>query len=87
MIFFLKGNWLNVLLISIPYYLVYLPIILNEGPKFFLTYTDPNDFGVGIMGLVIIACVCISVIIASAIGTYLNKRRDRILNISLSLIL
>lgn len=80
--FFVKGNWLNVLLISIPYYLVYSPIILNEAPKLFPTYTDPNDFGVGIIGLVIFVCEFISVIIASVIGTYLNKRRDKIINIS-----
>ena len=79
--FFVKGNWLNVLLISVPY-VVYWSLILYKGSKLFPTHTDPNDFGVGIMGIVIGICVWISIIIGCVIGTYLNKRRYRIKNIS-----
>ncbi|MCY6369475.1 hypothetical protein [Clostridium ganghwense] len=76
---FLEGSWLNVLFISVPY-VIYWFIILFEGAKFFPTHTDPNDYGVGIIGIFISMYQWISVIMASAIGTYLNKRRYKINN-------
>ncbi|MBU3091762.1 hypothetical protein KPL35_06690 [Clostridium sp. CF011] len=45
MTFFIKANWINILLVSVPYYLVYSPIITFEVPNFFNTQSDPNDFG------------------------------------------
>ncbi|WP_198023196.1 hypothetical protein [Clostridium algidicarnis] len=40
--------------------------------------TDPDDYGVGILGLFVIFCQCMSVLISSIVGTYLNKERCNI---------
>lgn len=53
-------------------------IILIEGTKLFSTHTDSNDYGVGIIGIFISLCQWISVIIASVIGTCLNKTNHKI---------
>lgn len=82
MAFFIKANWLNILLVSASYYLVYAPIITFKLPNFFNTHSDPNDFGAGLLGLVMMVCVYISVVIASIIGTVLRVAYDvRIKNI------
>jgi hypothetical protein len=73
---FLEGHWLNVLLISFSY-VVYWFIILIVGSKVFSTHTDPNDYVVGIIGIVTSFYQWISVIIASIIGTDLNRRSVR----------
>ena len=76
MAFFIKANWLNILLVSVPYYLVYFPKITFKVPNFFKTHFDPNDFGAGLLGLGMIACVYISVVMASIIGTVLRVAYD-----------
>ena len=76
MTFFLKANWINILLVSVLYYLVYSPIIIFLIPFYFNTHSDPNDFGAGLLGLVMMVCVCISVVVASIIGTVLRVAYD-----------
>ena len=76
MAFFIKANWLNILLVSVPYYLVYSPISIFVIPFYLSSHSDPNDFGAGILGLVMMVCVYISVVIASIIGTVLRVAYD-----------
>ncbi len=77
--FSLKGSWKNVLLISIPY-VVYWLLALAYGSKLFPINTDPNDYGVGLIGVLVSMYQWISVIIASLIGTYINKIRYNLKN-------
>ncbi|WP_461204916.1 hypothetical protein [Clostridium sp. DL1XJH146] len=72
--FSLKGSWKNVLLISIPY-VVYGFVVLWYGSEIFPVETDSNDYGVGIMGILVSMYQWISVIVASVIGTCLSKIR------------
>ncbi len=75
--FFLEGKWINIALIFIPY-IIYFFIVSIKSTHFFPMHTDPNDYGVGILGLFIMFCQCMSVLISSIVGTHLNKERCKL---------
>lgn len=75
--YFLEGKWMNIPLIFIPY-IIYFLIVSIKSTHLFPMHTDPNDYGVGILGLFIMFCQCISVLMSSIVGTYLNKERWKI---------
>ncbi|MBC2398524.1 hypothetical protein BD780_000366 [Clostridium tetanomorphum] len=55
--------------------MMYSVIVLTKGSEIFHTYTESNDYGVGIIGLVIGFCQFISIFMASILGIYLKRRR------------
>ena len=69
----LDGKWINVVLISIPY-VTYWLITLLVTSIMYPTHTDPDDYGVGLLGVFASICQWISVVIASIIGTYMKRR-------------
>lgn len=73
----LEGKWVNVILIFIPY-IIYYFFIFIKGSEIFPMHTDPNNYGIGIMGLFISICQWISVLIASILGTYLKIKRCKL---------
>ncbi|WP_035794278.1 hypothetical protein [Clostridium algidicarnis] len=72
--FFLEGKWMNIPLIFIPH-VIYFFIIFIKSPYLFPMQLDPNDYGGGILLLFVTFCQCMSVLISSIVGTYLNKER------------
>lgn len=70
---YLDGKWINVVLISIPY-IIYGVIILIVGSLIYPSHTDPDDYGVGLMGVFASFNQWISVVIASIIGTYIKRK-------------
>ena len=70
---YLDGRWINVLLISIPC-IVYWLIILAIGSKIFPIHTDSEDYGVGLILVLVSSYQWISVVIGSIVGTYIKKK-------------
>lgn len=68
--FFLEGKWVNVVLISISFF-IYNVFIIIISAEIFPMNIDPNDYG--IMGLFISICQWIGVLIASILGTYFKN--------------
>ncbi len=75
--FFLEGKWMNIPLIFIPH-VIYFFIIFIKSPYLFPMQLDPNDYGGGILLLFVTFCQCMSVLISSIVGTYLNKERCKL---------
>ena len=74
----LEGKWLNVALISIPYIIYHLFIII-KGSEIFPMNTDPNDYGIGIVLLFLSIIQWTSIIIASILGTYLKIKKCKLI--------
>jgi hypothetical protein len=70
---FMDGRWINGLLISIPY-IVYFLVVLVISSKIFPTNTDPDDFGVGLIVVFASAFQWISVVIGCIVGTYIKRK-------------
>lgn len=47
---YLDGKWINIVLISIPY-IIYWFIILIASSAIYPTHTEPDDLGVGLLGV------------------------------------
>lgn len=71
--FLLDDRWLNVLMISIPY-VIYWFLVFAISSKIFPTHTDPDDYGLGLMGVFVSIYQWIGVLIASIVGTYLIRK-------------
>ena len=69
---YMDGKWINVLLISIPYFFYWL-IVLSVYSEIFPTYTEP-DKGIGLIAGFVSAYQWISVAIGSIVGTYIKRK-------------
>ena len=69
---FLDGKWINVLMIAIPY-LIYWIFVLLVSSTVYPSHTDPNDYGVGIIGLLVGFYQWVGILIASIMGTFLRR--------------
>lgn len=70
--FYLDGKWINVVLITISYIFCGF-IIIIVGSLIYPTHTDPDDYGIGLLGVFASINQWISVVVAIIIGTFLKR--------------